>query len=172
MTTLNRVALITGASAGIGACFARHLAAEGHDLLLVARREERLRELAAELQSAHNIRCHIFAADLTDPKAPAAIIDHAQAQGLEIDVLINNAGLSGKDGFTDTPWPALAGELQLMIVAVTELAHRVLPGMKAKGLAASSTCRRSPRFHHPVPDCSTRPSRATCSTCRNRWTWK
>lgn len=133
MTTLNRVALITGASAGIGACFARHLAAEGHDLLLVARREERLRELAAELQAAHNIRCHIFAADLSDPKAPAAIVDHAQAQGLEIDVLINNAGLSGKDGFTDTPWPALAGELQLMIVAVTELAHRVLPGMKAKG---------------------------------------
>lgn len=133
MTSINRTALITGASAGIGACFARHLAANGHDLLLVARREERLRELATELEAAHGIRCHVFAADLTDPKAPAAIMAYAQQQGIGIDVLINNAGLSGKDGFTDTPWPALAAELQLMIVAVTELAHCVLPGMKAQG---------------------------------------
>jgi len=133
MNTRNRVALVTGASAGIGACFARHLAAEGLDLLLVARREERLRELATELQAAHNIHCHIFAADLTDPKAPEATISYAQQQGLEIGVLINNAGLSGKDAFADRPWPALAAELQVMIVALTELAHRVLPGMKAAG---------------------------------------
>ena len=133
MNTPNRVALVTGASAGIGACFARHLAAKGYDLLLVARREERLRELATELQAACNIRCHILAADLTDTRAPEAIVSHAQQQGLQIDVLINNAGLSGKDAFGDTPWPVLAGELQLMIVAVTELAHRVLPGMKARG---------------------------------------
>lgn len=133
MSTPNRVALITGASAGIGACFARHLAAEGLDLLLVARREERLQALAAELQATHGIRCHVLAADLTDPAAPKAIMAYALQQGLDIDVLINNAGLSGKDAFGETPWPALAAELQLMIVAVTELAHRVLPGMRAKG---------------------------------------
>ncbi len=133
MSTHNRVALITGASAGVGACFARHLAAEGLDLLLVARREERLQALAAELQATHGIRCHVLAADLTDPAAPKAILAYALQQGLDIDVLINNAGLSGKDAFGETPWPALAAELQLMIVAVTELAHRVLPGMKAKG---------------------------------------
>jgi short-subunit dehydrogenase len=133
MPAIHRTALITGASAGIGACFARHLAAEGYNLFLVARREERLRELAADLEAAHGIRCHIFAADLTDTTAPAAIMAHAQQQGVHIDVLINNAGLSGKTAFADTPWPALAGELQLMIVAVTELAHRVLPGMKEKG---------------------------------------
>jgi len=56
----------------------------------------------------HNIHCHIFAADLTDPKAPEATISYAQQQGLEIGVLINNAGLSGKDAFADRPWPALA----------------------------------------------------------------
>lgn len=133
MSSSNRTALITGASAGIGASFARFLAAEGHDLLLVARREDRLRELAAELQQTHGVRCEIFAADLTDAKAPEAIMAYAQAQGLNIDVLINNAGLSGKTAFAETPWVTLAAEIQLMITAVTELAHRVLPGMKQRG---------------------------------------
>lgn len=133
MPTHNRTALITGASAGIGACFARFLAANGHNLLLVARREDRLRELAAELTAAHGVRCDIFAADLTDVNAPKAIMAYAQRKGIEIDVLINNAGLSGNTAFADTAWTALAGELQLMIVAVTELAHLVLPSMKAKG---------------------------------------
>lgn len=128
-----RTALITGASAGIGATFARFLAAEGYNLLLVARREERLRELAQELTAAHGIRCDVFAADLTDPAAPAAIIDFADRQGLTIDFLVNNAGLSGKSKFVDAPWKELAGEIQLMITAVTELAHRVAPGMKARG---------------------------------------
>ena len=129
----NRTALITGASAGIGATFARFLAAEGYNLLLVARREERLRELAGELTAAHGIRCDVFAADLTDPAAPAAIINFADSQGLTIDFLVNNAGLSGKSKFVDAPWQELAGEIQLMITAVTELAHRVAPGMKARG---------------------------------------
>jgi len=130
----NRTALITGASAGIGATFARHLAAEGYDLLLVARRAERLSALAAELSAAHGIRCEVFAADLTDPAAPQAIIEHAEEQlGMSIDFLVNNAGLSGKSKFVDAPWQELAGEIQLMITAVTELAHRVAPGMKSRG---------------------------------------
>lgn len=133
MTMKDRTALITGASAGIGACFARHLAGEGLNLLLVARRADRLQTLAAELESKHGVRCDVFAADLTDPKAPAAIMDFAAKNGIAIDVLINNAGLSGKTAFADTPWEKLAGEIQLMITAVTELAHRVLPGMRARG---------------------------------------
>ncbi|TCJ96409.1 SDR family NAD(P)-dependent oxidoreductase [Nocardia alba] len=132
MTTSPRTALITGASAGIGATFARHLAASGYQLLLVARRADRLRELAEQLTGDHGVRCEVFAADLTDPAAPAAIVDFADQQGLDIDVLINNAGLSGKTAFADTPWDALAGEIQLMVTAPTELAHRVIPGMKKR----------------------------------------
>ncbi|MCC2638480.1 MAG: short-chain dehydrogenase [Moraxellaceae bacterium] len=133
MTRQHRTALITGASAGIGAAFARHLAAEGYDLLLVARRAERLQALAAELSSQHGVRCDVFAADLNDAAAPAAIFGFAEQQGISIDVLINNAGLSGKTAFADTPWSTLAAELQLMVTAVTELCHRALPGMRARG---------------------------------------
>lgn len=133
MDTTHRTALVTGASAGIGAAFARHLAAEGYSLLLVARRVERLQELAAELKAKHGVRCDVFAADLNDPAAPEAIVAFAEDRGIAIDVLINNAGLSGKTAFADTPWPKLAAEIQLMVTAVTELCHRVLPGMRQRG---------------------------------------
>lgn len=131
MTT--RTALVTGASAGIGQTFARHLAAQGYALLLVARRADRLTALADELSKTYSVRCDTFAADLTDPDAPLAIVDYAAEQGISIDVLINNAGLSGKTAFAESSWEALAGEIQLMITAVTELAYRVLPGMKERG---------------------------------------
>ena len=132
MTTSPRTALITGASAGIGATFAHHLAANGYQLLLVARRVDRLQELASQLTERHDVRCEVFAADLTDPAAPAAIVEYADQQGLDVDVLINNAGLSGKTAFADTPWDALADEIQLMVTAPTELAHLVIPGMKKR----------------------------------------
>ncbi|WP_323793677.1 SDR family NAD(P)-dependent oxidoreductase [Nocardioides sp.] len=124
---MSRAALVTGAS------FAWLLAGEGHPLLLVARREDRLQDLAAELRATHGVRCEVFAADLTDPDTPARATDYATAQGLDIEVLINNAALSGNDTFANTPWPTLAAEIQLMITAVTELAHRVAPGMKERG---------------------------------------
>lgn len=133
MSNTTRTALITGASAGIGATFAEHLASEGYNLLLVARRAERLQALAKDISSKYAVRCDVFAADLTDPAAPAAIIQHAEQAGINIDVLINNAGLSGKDAFAETAWPTLAGEIQLMVTAVTELCHLVIPGMRARG---------------------------------------
>jgi short-subunit dehydrogenase len=126
-------ALVTGASAGIGASFARLLAADGFDLLLVARRAERLHTLADDLRKKHGVRVEVFAADLTDPGAPAEVMAFADEQGLSIDVLINNAGMATTAAFADATWPALANELQLMVTAVTELAHRVIPGMKARG---------------------------------------
>ena len=133
MTNQNRTALITGASAGIGAAFARHLAGEGFNLLLVARRAERLQEIANTLQGEYGIRCDVLAADLNDPAAPAAIMAFADQQRIAVDVLVNNAGLSGKTAFADTPWPTLAAEIQLMVTALTELCHRVLPGMRERG---------------------------------------
>lgn len=133
MNNYQRTALVTGASAGIGAAFARHLAAEGYALLLVARRIERLEALAVSINAEHGVRCDVFAADLNDPTAPAAIMAFAEQRGIAIDVLINNAGLSGKTAFADTPWETLAAEIQLMVTAVTELCHRVLPGMRAGG---------------------------------------
>jgi short-subunit dehydrogenase len=131
--TRRRAALVTGASAGIGAAFARHLASEGYDVLLVARRAERLEELATQIHQQHGVRAEVLAADLTDPAAPAAIISRATELGLSIDVLINNAGLSASTKFSDTPWDSVAGELQLMVTAVTELIHRAIPGMKQRG---------------------------------------
>ena len=133
MNTPHRTALITGASAGIGAAFARLLAQQGYALLLVARRIERLEALAETLAKQYNVRCDVYAANLNDPAAPAAIMAYAESKGITIDVLINNAGLSGKTAFADTPWSKLAAEIQLMVTAVTELCHRVLPAMKAKG---------------------------------------
>ena len=85
--------------AGIGAAFARHLATEGCDVLLVARRAERLEELATQIHQQHGVRAEVFASDLTDPAAPAAIITRATELGLPIDVLINNAGLSASAKF-------------------------------------------------------------------------
>lgn len=133
MSQTSRCALVTGASAGIGAAFARLLAAEGHTLILVARREDRLRELAAELSDQHAVRCEVIAADLGDPQAPLDIMARVEALGLAVDILINNAGLSGKGRFVDTPWKELAIELQVMVTAVTELARRVAPGMQQRG---------------------------------------
>ena len=129
----NHTALITGASAGIGAAFARHLAKEGYNLLLVARRVERLEALQQELEAEHGIDCQVFGADLTDPAAPKAIMDFAAREHIDIDVLINNAGLSGNYTFTEADWAELGGEIQLMITAVTELCHLTAPGMKARG---------------------------------------
>ncbi|MFI8568823.1 SDR family NAD(P)-dependent oxidoreductase [Rhodococcus sp. NPDC078407] len=133
MSNTGRTALITGASAGIGAAFARHLAAEGHDLVLVARREDRLTALADELATRHRVRCDVVAADLADRQAPRAIMERTGSLGLDIDILINNAGMSGNSTFADAPFESLAAEIQVMVTAVTELAHLTVPGMKARG---------------------------------------
>lgn len=133
MIPANRTALVTGASSGIGAAFSELLASEGFDLLLVARRADRLNELAERLSHRHGTRCETFAVDLREQTAPTQIVEHAQMLGLTIDVRINNAGLSGKGAFTETPWDEIGGELQVMVVALTELTHRIAPGMRERG---------------------------------------
>ncbi len=84
-------AVVTGASSGIGADIARELAARGHGVTLVARREERLRDLAAELSGA--VRVEVIACDVADPDARAKLFDEIADRGLTIDILVNNAGI-------------------------------------------------------------------------------
>jgi len=128
-----RTALITGASAGIGAAFAEVFAAEGFDLVLTARREDRLRDLADWLQRQHGVRAHVIVDDLTDPQAPARLCAEMAARGLTIDALVNNAGYGVTGVYTSSEWSRHAHFLQVMVVAVAELTHRLLPGMIERG---------------------------------------
>ena len=130
--TQNRT-LITGASAGLGSEFARQLAAAGNDLILVARREDRLRALADELAETHGVSVDIMQADLSDPATPAALFEEIQQRGLHIDYLINNAGSSGPDLLDDRPWEDNRQYLELMITSVAGMCHHFIPPMREKG---------------------------------------
>jgi len=127
------MALVTGASAGLGAEFARQLAQRGQDLLLVARRKERLESLAHELGTAHGVRVEVLADDLEDPEAPARIEAAVAARGLRIDWLVNNAGLAGPDLLADRDWGAQARFFELMMLSVAQLCHRFIPPMRERG---------------------------------------
>lgn len=128
-----RRALITGASAGIGAELARVFAEHGFDLILVARRREKLEALAEELSRDMQTSCEIIVADLADPVAPRAIFDEVAARGLRVDALVNNAGYGIPGYFHDTKWEDQAALIQVMVTAVAELCHLFGPGMKARG---------------------------------------
>ena len=122
-------ALITGASAGLGAEFARQLAGRGYNLVLVARRREKLDELALTLREAYGIEVLCIAADLSDPAAPQAIYDEAQGSNWQIDFLVNNAGSSGYHLLEDRDWAAHRDFFQLMMLSVAELCHLFIPPM-------------------------------------------
>lgn len=125
-----RLTLITGASAGIGAAFARAYAQRGWDVALTARRAERLEALAAELKKSWRIEAHVIAADLADPAAPAAILQELQQlAGRGPDGLVNNAGYGLPGSYANTSWADQAAFLQVMATAPAELTHKVLPGM-------------------------------------------
>ncbi|HEX8224767.1 MAG TPA: SDR family oxidoreductase [Allosphingosinicella sp.] len=118
------VTLITGASAGLGAEFARQCRARGDELVLVARRRDRLEALAAELGSAH-----VIAADLARPDAAAKLLDEVAGLGLEIETLINNAGFGAAGPFVGAPPERLLEMIDLNIRSLTELCRLVLPAM-------------------------------------------
>ena len=124
-----RLALVTGASAGIGAALARSLAARGYDLALTARRQERLDALADELRLRFGAGSLVIPEDLADPAAPARLLAAVEAAGRDIDVLVNNAGYGLPGVFVETGWQEQADFLQVMLHAPTELTHRLLPGM-------------------------------------------
>jgi hypothetical protein len=126
-------ALVTGASAGLGAEFAHQLAARGHDVLLVARREDRLKDLARELAAAHGRNVEVFAADLSEQDAPERIQAFADAQGLQIDWLVNNAGVAGPELLPERDWSEQARFFELMMISVAQMCHRFVPPMRERG---------------------------------------
>lgn len=121
--------LITGASAGIGWELARQFAAEKSNLVLVARRRERLEELAAELRSQDGIEVHIVAADLGRPDAPQAIVEQLTRDGLAIDVLVNNAGFGALGPMAELDADRQMEMIRVNVAALTHLTRLLLPKM-------------------------------------------
>lgn len=121
-----KTALVTGASSGIGREIAGLLAAEGADIIITARRADRLEALAAELREAHGRKVSVIAADLAAPAGAGALFDEVSAIG-PIDVLVNNAGFGGYQELRDTATERVLEMLNLNVVALTELTCRFLP---------------------------------------------
>ncbi|MEO1671713.1 MAG: SDR family oxidoreductase [Cyanobacteria bacterium J06631_2] len=125
-------ALITGASMGIGETFARELAARNTDLILVARSQDKLQNLATELSSKHQIKTTVISQDLAKAAAGQAVFDQVIAQGLTVDFLINNAGFGDYGAFSDRPLSKMLAMVQLNINAVVELTGLFLPLMQQR----------------------------------------
>lgn len=125
-------ALITGASAGIGREFALALAQRGHDLILTARRRERLDTLAAEIEGKFKVRVTVIVADLASPTAPAAIVAAIAEQGIEVDWLINNAGYGVPGSLLSHDWQTHQDFMQVLVNAPIELCWRLLPMMRER----------------------------------------
>lgn len=123
------VTLITGASSGLGETFARRLAAQRHDLFLVARREDRLKALAGECVRMHGREAQSFAIDLAEPDAGERLMAELNRRGLAVETLINNAGFGARGAFTDLSLDEQKRMVALNCTALMELCHRVLPGM-------------------------------------------
>ncbi|MFV2090446.1 MAG: SDR family NAD(P)-dependent oxidoreductase [Pseudomonadales bacterium] len=157
---LARTALITGASAGLGKVFADQLAAAGTNLVLVARRLEKLESAATELRERHRVTVNCIQADLADPEAPQRIYDATRNLGLTIDYLINNAGSGGPDLLNTRDFSEQRAFLELMMISVAQMCHLFVPGMKERAwgrvVNVSSVSARIPR----AGGCNYGPSKA------------
>ncbi|MFN0278282.1 MAG: SDR family NAD(P)-dependent oxidoreductase [Pyrinomonadaceae bacterium] len=127
-----KVTLITGASSGIGEAFARRLAAEKHDLVLVARSEKALHELCDELMLVHKITAHYVALDLTDADADQRLFDETERHRFEVDWLINNAGFGSYGDFANLDLENEKRMIELNIRALVALTHRYLTAMRER----------------------------------------
>jgi len=126
-------ALVTGASAGIGAEFCRQLAGQGYQLVLVARRTDKLQALADELQHLHATQSLIITADLAQKDACQAIIRRLEQENISVEYLVNNAGYGLPGSFHVPGWQEHADFIQVMMTAVCELTRCILPGMRERG---------------------------------------
>ena len=128
-----RLALVTGASAGIGEAFARAYAAKGFDLALVARRAERLQALADELKERHGVQVLVIPADLAVWEAHLPVLERVAKAGRQVEVLVNNAGFGVPQSFTGAPWERQRDFLMTLVVSACGLAYGVIPGMTERG---------------------------------------
>lgn len=132
-STTRQTALITGASSGIGLALAKRFAIGGYSLILVARSEDKLKALQDELIKEHGIEAFVFSYDLIQPDATQKLFDAVQQQGLQVDVLVNNAGYGDYGEFVGSDWNKQQGMISLNVMATTHLTHLFLPGMVQRG---------------------------------------
>ena len=125
----NKTVLIPGASAGIGKAFADVWAEAGFNLVLTARREARLVEIANELKTRNGIEVYTLPMDLADPQAPSKIYQYCVDKEIHIDALVNNAGYGPRGKFEEISWDSHQNFIQVMVSAVVKLTHLFLPGM-------------------------------------------
>ena len=128
---MGRTALVTGASSGLGEDFARLFAGDGVDLVLVARRRERLESLAGELRQ-RNVSVHVISADLAVPEEVERVIRQVQGQGLEVEFLVNNAGLGNVGAFSESTLSSQMTMVDVNVRALVRLTHAFLPGMLSR----------------------------------------
>ena len=128
-----RTALITGASAGIGLEFAKVFAERGFDVILVARREDKLQEIAAEIKAQFGQLAHVIAADLGDPAAAQRIYDEVAQRGLKVDALVNNAGYALNKGFLEAEWQEHANFIQVLNTSMVQLCYLFGRDMRDNG---------------------------------------
>jgi uncharacterized protein len=133
MSPNEKTALITGASGGIGYALSKLFAAEGYRLVLVARSAQKLNEIAADFSKTYGVSVTVLASDLCDPKAPEAIFAALQAQAIQVNVLVNNAGFGACAPFAQADLAEVLDMVQLNVVALTHLTRLFLPGMVARG---------------------------------------
>jgi uncharacterized protein len=134
-----KTALITGSSFGIGLEFARIFAREGYNLVLAARSADRLRQLASELEKAHGTRSLILASDLSEPGAPAYVLDQTTRADIQVDVLVNNAGFGQYGLFAENDLEECLRQIQLNVTTLTHLTRLYLPAM----IERAKTARKS-----------------------------
>ncbi len=142
--------LITGASSGIGEAFARKLAAQGRNVLLVARSEDKLITLCNELGRMNSIRAQHVALDLSEPESPARLFDEAQKRGLIVDMLINNAGFGAFGDFGKIDLARQLNMIDLNIKALVDLTYRFLAPMRERKQGAIINVASTAAFQ-PVP---------------------
>jgi len=130
---VRRRALVTGASAGIGLSLARRMARDGWDLALTARNDMALEAVAAELRDMYGVETRVVPADLADPDGPAAVQETLTRDGFPIEFLVNNAGFGTWGPFAEQALDSQLDMLRVNVLALTELTHRFLPGMRALG---------------------------------------